>query len=177
MGEEFRISEVLQAGGIVGHCVGLPWDVLGHMTVAVLALVLSRKDALLGRRSVGGNCFLVHLGFSRGVVHEGGNGDAADRVSHGNGAHLGKDAGVLDVTVHDGAVLVVCRHEFVLDFRREHHLPHMGVSLCAVAHSSHASLGGISGAQTTRILRDKWDGDQCQPLGERRHTGGLSAHC
>ena len=81
MREEFGIGEVLQVRGIVGHHVGLPWDVLCHVAMAVLALVLSRKDALLGWRSVGGDCLLVHSGFCRGVIHECGNGDAVDRMA------------------------------------------------------------------------------------------------
>ena len=96
-----------EASSAISH-VGLPWDALGHMASAVLVLVLSRKDALLGRRSIGGDCLLVHLGFSQGVVHEGGNGDAANGVSRGDGAHLGEDAGVLWVPVRDGAVGVFC---------------------------------------------------------------------
>ena len=108
----------MKAGGIVGHHVGLPWDALGHLAAAVLALVLSSEDALLGRCSIGGDCLLVHSGFSRGVVCEGGCGDVANGVLHGDGAHLDEDAGVLEVTIRDGAVLVVGRCKLVLDFRR-----------------------------------------------------------
>ena len=108
--------------------------------------VLSSKNTLLGQRSIGGNCLPVHSGFSWGVVHEGSNGDAANGMSRGDSAHLGEDAGVFEVIICDVAVWVVCRHELVLDFRRERHSPHTGVFFCVAVHSSHARLGGISGA-------------------------------
>ncbi len=41
VGEEERIGEVLQAGGVVGHDVDLSWEVEGDMVVSVEALVLA----------------------------------------------------------------------------------------------------------------------------------------
>ena len=48
MREEFGICEVLESGRVISHHVGLPRDALGHVAAAVLALVFSSKDALLG---------------------------------------------------------------------------------------------------------------------------------
>ena len=109
MGQKFCVSEVLQARGIIGHDIGLPWDALGHVAVMVLvlALVLHREDALLGRHTVSRNGLLAHAGFSRGVVHEGCCGGALDGVALCCGADLGKHAGVFQVTVCDSAIGVV----------------------------------------------------------------------
>ncbi len=41
VGEEERIGEMLQAGGVVGHDVDLSWEVEGDMVVSVEALVLA----------------------------------------------------------------------------------------------------------------------------------------
>ena len=58
VGTKGIVREVLQAGGVISHGVGLAWDELGDMAVAVLALVVTREDALVsGRARRGGGPF------------------------------------------------------------------------------------------------------------------------
>ena len=49
--QERSVSKVLQARGIVGHDVGLSWDEVSSVAVAVKALVFAGKVALVCRRS------------------------------------------------------------------------------------------------------------------------------
>ena len=94
MRQEFGVSEVLQARGVIGHDIGLPQDALGHVAVTVLSLVLRRKDAWLGRRTVGRDGLLAHAGLSRCVVNKSCCGGALDGVAFCHGADLGEHAGV-----------------------------------------------------------------------------------
>ena len=143
--KEGRISEVLQAGSVVGHDIGLSWEVLGHMAVAVLPLVLSREDALLGWRTVGRNRLLTHLGLSRGVVHEGDCCRALDGVALCHGADLGEHAGVLEVTVCDGASWVVGRDQAGLDISWEGGSPHERVPPGVAVDATHSGFGSVRG--------------------------------
>ena len=52
MGEELGDTEVLQAGGIVGHEVGLARDVGDLVIVTVVALVETRHAAEVSPRAV-----------------------------------------------------------------------------------------------------------------------------
>ena len=58
VGKKGVVREVLQARGVISHGIGLSWDKLGDMAVAVLALVVTREDALVsGRARRGGGPF------------------------------------------------------------------------------------------------------------------------
>ena len=105
MQEEFGIREVLQARSIVRHDVSFPWEVLQYM--AVLVRALSCEDALFGGRPFRGDCLLVDSRVGRGVVHIGDYCPVGNRVSFCDGAHLREHAGVLQVTIGDGAVWVL----------------------------------------------------------------------
>lgn len=59
MGEELGDTEVLQAGGIVGHEVGLARDVGDLVIVTVVALVETRHAAEVSPRAVEGHRPLV----------------------------------------------------------------------------------------------------------------------
>ena len=107
---------MLQARGVVGHDIGLPWDALCHVAVTVLLLVLRRKDSLLGRCTVCRDGLLADAGLRRGIVDEHSNGGAQDGVALCCGADLGKHAGVLKVTVRDGAIWVGLSAETSLDW-------------------------------------------------------------
>ena len=48
VGEEGSVREVLQAGGIVGHDIGTPWDEEVGLAVAVLPLVGTSVVAEVG---------------------------------------------------------------------------------------------------------------------------------
>ena len=102
-------SEVLQARGVIGHDVGLSWDALGHVAASMLPLVFCSKDTLLCRCPFSRDGFLGHSGLSGGVVHERGYSGALDWMAVGYVADLRKHAGVLKVTVCDGAGWVVSR--------------------------------------------------------------------
>ena len=41
VGKKGMVRQVLQARGVVGHDVGLPWDVLGDVAVTVVPLVIA----------------------------------------------------------------------------------------------------------------------------------------
>ena len=107
MRQEFGVGEVLQARGVIGHDVGFSWDALGHVAVLVFSLVFCRKDALFGRRPFCCDGFLGHAGLGRGVVHERDYGGVLDWMPFGHGGDLSEHAGVLEVTVCDGACWVV----------------------------------------------------------------------
>ena len=94
-------------GSIVSHDVSFPWEVLRYMAVSVRVLVFSCKDALLGGRPFRGDCLLVDSRVGRGVVHMGDYRPVGDRVSFSDGAHLREHAGVLQVTIGDGAIWVL----------------------------------------------------------------------
>ena len=55
MGEELGDTEVLEAGGIVGHEVGLAGDMGDLVIVTVVALVEARHAAEVGPRAVEGH--------------------------------------------------------------------------------------------------------------------------
>ena len=68
VGKEGSVREVLKAGGIVSHDVGMPWDEEVRLAVAVFPLVGTSVVAEIGRRPVGGDRLwenkVSHLGNS-----------------------------------------------------------------------------------------------------------------
>ena len=92
--QEFGVSEVLQARGVIGHDIGLSWDALGHVAVSVLPLVFCSKDTLLCRCPFSRDGFLGHSGLGGGVVHERGHSGALDWVAVRSGADLREHGGV-----------------------------------------------------------------------------------
>ena len=154
VGQEFGIGEMLQAQGIVGHDIGLPWDVLCHVAVTVVSLVLGSKDALLGGRTICRDGLLDHAGLRRGVLNKRSHGSALDGVVLCCGADLGEHAGVFKVTVRDGAIWVVGRNQSGLCFSWEGGAPHEWVSFSFPMDASHASLCGVCCAKMAGILRD-----------------------
>ena len=68
VGKKGIVREVLQAGGVISHGVGFSWDELGDVAVAVLALVVTREDALVSGRASRGGGPLCHARDGRGVV-------------------------------------------------------------------------------------------------------------
>ena len=53
--EQFSVSEVLQARGVIGHSILRSWDVVGLETVAMESLVLTGIVAQVGGSSVRGD--------------------------------------------------------------------------------------------------------------------------
>ena len=52
VGEKGSVRQVLQAGGIVGHDVGVSWEVGRFVAVAMEALVQACVVAQVGRRAI-----------------------------------------------------------------------------------------------------------------------------
>ena len=107
MGKKGLVRQVLQAGSIIGHNVGLSWDVLSDMTVAVAALMVTRVHALVSGRANGGGCAFVHSGDCQGVVTECEDGGAPGFVLLANEGQLAKDACLFQIAVGDGSFGVV----------------------------------------------------------------------
>lgn len=66
--EEEGVGEMLEARGVVRHDVSLAWDVERGVVIAVVALVLARPVAEVGRRAGGSDRALTDAGHRRGVV-------------------------------------------------------------------------------------------------------------
>ena len=86
---------MLEAGSVVSHDIGFPWEVLRDMAVAMLPLVFSSVDALLCRWSGRANSLFTDSRLGRGVVHVCHDSGVLDRVALGDEADLGEHAGVL----------------------------------------------------------------------------------
>ena len=70
VGKKGLVRQVLQARSVVGHDVGLSWDILSDVAVAVAALMVTRVYALVSGRTYGGGCAFVHSRDGRCVVTE-----------------------------------------------------------------------------------------------------------
>ena len=92
--DERCVSEVLQARGIVGHPVGIPWDEVCYVTVSVLALVRACVVAQSSSGTVAGDGASADSGDRRRVVGEVGEGSIADRVTAGHQGDLSQEAGM-----------------------------------------------------------------------------------
>ena len=86
---------MLEAGSVVSHDIGFPWEVLRDMAVAMLPLVFSGVDALFRCWAGRANSLLTDSRFGRGVVHVRHDSGVLDRVALGDEADLGEHAGVL----------------------------------------------------------------------------------
>ena len=85
----------------------------------------------------------------------------------GDDAHLGQHAGVLQVTVGDGAFEVVDAYQLSLHFLREGNSPHVGLAGVVIIDSTHAGLGGIRRSNVGGVLRHYFG----QVSGARAETG------
>lgn len=77
MGEEFRVSEVLEARGVVRNDVQRSRKVVGVVAIAVLPLMRALEVAEMGSGSLVGNRSFRHAGDCRDVVTPGGDGGVA----------------------------------------------------------------------------------------------------
>ena len=85
----------------------------------------------------------------------------------GDEAYLSELAGLLQVTIRDGALRVVEGHKVGLDVGRKRLAPCVRVAVVVVEHSSHAGLGSVGGAQERRFLGHYF----CQVGGSLAETG------
>ena len=111
------------------------------MVIAVRALVLARPVAQVGGRSGRGHRTFADAGDSRGVVGAVDDRGIADVMGAGHEVDLAEEAGMLKVTVGDGAGGVVGRHEAELDLGREGVSPQEALPGVVEVHSTHARLG------------------------------------
>jgi len=116
VGKKGSVRQVLKPGGIVGHDVGRSWEAEASMAVAMLALVRARLVAQECCWAVAADSAFVESRDGGNVVIPGQNRGARDVVVLGQDGRLSLGAGLLQVTVGDGPVRVVSRHELTLDF-------------------------------------------------------------
>ncbi len=96
MGEEGSVREVLQARGIIRHDVEVPWEVVGKVTVAMLALVAAGEVAEEGGGAVAGDRALVDTGDGRGVVRQVDERGVPGVMSRAHEVNLGQEAKLAD---------------------------------------------------------------------------------
>ena len=152
--EEGGLGEMLQAGGVVGHLVGVAWEVEGFEEVAVLALVLASELTQVSGHPVTGDGAAGHSGNGGSVVRTHRQGGASHRVAvrHVGGVPL--QPGVLQVAVGDFAVRVGDRHQALLDGRGKREAPHEGLAVLVEVDAAHAGLGGVGRPEVGRVLAD-----------------------
>lgn len=121
--KESIICEVLQARCIVGHDVCVPWEEVGDMAIAMLALVVAGDAAELGSSPVRGDGALVEPRHRRGVVGHVFECGVAHRVRARHELSLPEEPRLLEVAVRDGARGVVFGHELALNLRAERVAP------------------------------------------------------
>jgi hypothetical protein len=138
---------VLQARGIVGHAVGVAWEVLGPVTVAVELLVIARKPAQARRRARRGDRALPHPGDRRGVNREVLEGRVADVMSMRHEVDLHQKSRVFQVAVHDVPRRVVVENQPALHGVGEGFSPDKGIAPAVKVHSAHTVLSSICGPQ------------------------------
>jgi hypothetical protein len=152
--EKGRIGEVLEARGVIRHDVAISWEEVCEVTVSVNPLMVAPVAAEGGGSSTGGDGSLADSRDCRDIVREVLDSGVPSVVSGRHEVHLGQESRVLKVTVGDDAAGVITRDEELLDWCREGGPPDKGVTLGVKVDSSHAGLGGISGTQKGRCLRD-----------------------
>ena len=161
VGKKGMVREVLQAGGVISHGIGLAWDELGDMAVAVLALVVTREDALVSGRARRGGGPFGNARDGRGVVTHREDSGVARIVEVSDDAELGEDPRMFQVAVRDGSRGVVDAHQALLDFSGEGHAPQVGLAARVKVDSAHSRFCCVGGSKEGRLLRDNF----CQVSG------------
>lgn len=154
VGEERRVSQVLETGSVVCHPIGISGDEAGHMAVAVLALVRACIVAEVGRRPVAGDGATADPGHRWGVIRQVGQGGIPHRMSGCHEGHLGQQASVLQVAIGDGSSGVVFGHQVVLDLLGEGVPPKERLACVVEVHAAHSGLGSVRRTEQGRLLRN-----------------------
>jgi hypothetical protein len=144
--KEGAICEVLQARSVVRHDVGLSWEEVRQVAVAVLVLMGAGVVAKMCRWPVTSNSALGDARHSRGVVRSVGQGDISDVMVMTDDGHLGEQSCLFEVTVGDSARGICLRHELGLDVIREWKPPDVPLSRGIEIDPSYANFGCISGS-------------------------------
>lgn len=121
--EERRVSEVLQARGVVRHAVAVSWEEVCEVTVSVEALVVAGVSTERSRGAAGGHRSFADAGYGWGVVGEVLECGVSGLVCGGHEVHLREQGGVLQVAVRDRSSTVVSGHYEALDGGREGSAP------------------------------------------------------
>ena len=88
MREERFISEVLEAGGIIRHDVGLSWEETGEVAAPMNPLVVAGVAAKVGGGARSRDSAFVHSRDGRGVVGEVLKGGVASVMIGAHDVHL-----------------------------------------------------------------------------------------
>ena len=159
-----------QTRGVVSHHIGLPGDVADFRVVAVVALVGTLQAAQVGGGVVSGDGPFVVAGDCRRVVGQGGGGQLADVVGLGDGVMVGHQGSLFQVAVGEAAGRVVGGDHAVLNVLGEREPPERrGVSF-GEEDAAHAELGGVSGAQDSRLVRHDF-AETCGARAEAEREG------
>ena len=157
---------MLEARGIVGHDVALPWEVETCVTVAVhplvVAGVLAEVGSGVGRRR---HCLLGYTGVGRSVVGCCGDGAVPNGFRRRDKRDLSEHGSLFEVTVGDVTCRVGRGDETFLDVGRERSSPEHTVSRWCVVDSTHTHLSSIGGTEIRWFLRDEL-GEMCWTRGE-----------
>ena len=119
VGEKESVGEMLEARSVVGHDIGLAWEVEGGVVVAMIALVAAGPVAEVGGRAVGGDGAFADAGDGGRVVGAVDHRGVANVMGVSHEIHLAQETSVLEVAVGDGAGWVVGVHEAALDLGRK----------------------------------------------------------
>jgi hypothetical protein len=122
--------------------------------VAVFALVRTLYVAEVSGCGLAGDRALGDSGDCRGVVRAARDRGVGDVVVVRHEHDLSEEPRVLEVTVGDDSGSVVGGDQLGLDLRRERASPDVREAFGAVIDAAHAGLGGVGGADETRVLRD-----------------------
>ena len=171
MSEEGRVSEVLQARGVVCHAVAVSWEEVCEVAVPMKALVVAGVSAECSCSSAGGHCSFADARDGRGVIGEVLESGVSGLVCGGHEVHLRQQGGVLQVAVRDRSSAVVSGHYEALDGGREGSAPQVGLPFRIEVDSTHARLGCVSGTQEGRFLGH----DLGQVSGALAEAGGETA--
>lgn len=154
--QEVSIGKVLESGGVVGHDVGVAWDVGGFRAVAVVALVGAVEAAEVGARVGASYCAFAEAGCGGDVVDQVGDGALAHVVEVGDDVVVQYGRCLLEVVDGDGTVRVVGSGELGLEARREGPAPADGGVVGSEDDSAEAVAAGVCGPDDAGEVRHQF---------------------
>ena len=166
VGQKRKVSQLLEARGVVRHDIDRARDVGHQVTVSMLALMKAPVVAQVRGDTVRGDSPLCAPRDSRGVVRHVLDRGVGAIMSGALKGDLGEQTGLFQVTVRDRTVRIVGGHYSVLDVLGECMSPHEGLALMVEVHSTHPHFGSIRRTQERRSLRH----DLCQVCGPIAQT-------
>ena len=143
---------MLKSRSIISHHVVWSWDVLGHCTVAVKALVGALEMAQSRTRSLRHSGSFVEAADCRSVVCSNAKSGIANVVVVGHDGKLGEDASMFQVAVGHVPGEVGGGHETRLYLWRKGCPPYISCAVGIIVDSSHPGLGSIGGSKKSGLL-------------------------